>query len=312
MSLGYLNTPVNESYHIDVTDGHSLYVEECGNPEGIPVVFLHGGPGGAISEKSRRFFNPEKYRIILFDQRGTGRSKPFLSLENNTVDASIEDLEAIRLHCHIDSWIVFGGSYGSTLALAYAIKYKEKVKHLVLRGIFLGRQADIDWLFEFGASEFYPAEFEQYKSFIEEDKQSDIISAYYDLMTQGSKEEREAAAQQWNIWESSLVLHKPIKQEVSPVKPGDLSLGLLEAHYFKHHMFWDDDNYLLNHVSVLKDIPIHIVHGRYDVDCRVSGAYELQQQLPHASLEIIEEAGHSPFEDNMMSALLNIMDTLAK
>lgn len=312
MTMGYLNTLVNKNTYIDVSDGHSLYIEECGNPDGIPVVFLHGGPGGSISEKSRRFFNPERFRIILFDQRGTGRSKPFLSLENNTVDASVEDLEVIRKHFGIDSWIVFGGSYGTTLALAYGIKYHERIKRLVLRGVFLGRQSDIDWLFKFGASEFYPSEFEKYKSFIVEDNQDDLVSAYFSLMTEGSNHERDEACRQWNAWESSIVLHLPVETSQSSVKPQDLSLGLLEAHYFKHKMFWDDDNYILNNISVLSNTPIDIVHGRYDVDCRVSGAYELQQKLPHSELNIVESSGHSPFEENMMSALLNIMDNLAQ
>lgn len=308
MDLGYLNIPVLSTTYVNVTEGHSLYVEESGNPDGIPVVFLHGGPGGSISEKSRRFFNPKNFRIISFDQRGTGKSKPFLSLDNNTVDASVEDMETIRQHFNIESWIVFGGSYGSTLALAYAIKYQKYVKHLVLRGIFLGRQSDIDWLFQFGASEFYPETFEIFRSFVGATLQHNLVQAYYTIMTEGTDAERANACKQWNNWESSIIHHKPIEQLVEEVTAADLSLGLLEAHYFQHQMFWEDDNYLLNHVSAI-EVPVDIVHGRYDVDCRVSGAYELHQRLPHSKLHIIEEAGHSPYESKMFQTLLDIMDS---
>lgn len=308
MDLGYLNIPVLSTTYVDVTEGHSLYVEEAGNPDGIPVVFLHGGPGGSISEKSRRFFNPKNFRIISFDQRGTGKSKPFLSLDNNTVDASVEDVESIRQHFNIESWIVFGGSYGSTLALAYAMKYQKYVKHLVLRGIFLGRQSDIDWLFQFGASEFYPKTFETFRSFVGEALQDNLVQAYYTIMTEGTEAERANACKQWNNWESSIIHHSPIGQLNEEVTASDLSLGLLEAHYFQHHMFWEDDNYLLNHVSAI-EVPVDIVHGRYDVDCRVSGAFELHQRLPHSKLHIIEEAGHSPYESKMFQALLDIMDS---
>ena len=310
MTSGYINTPVNQSQHIDVGDGHSIYVEECGNPNGIPVIFLHGGPGGLISEKSRRFFNPAKYRIILFDQRGTGQSLPHLSLLNSTVDASVEDIEVIRHHFDVDSWIVFGGSYGSTLALAYAIKYKEFVDRLVLRGIFLGRQSDIDWLFKFGASEFFPQAFAKYQSFIEPAKQDDLVSAYYDMMINGTIDERNQACKHWNEWEGHVIYHTPVAVESSEITNEDLSQGLLESHYFINKMFWNDDNYLLNNVSVLDDIPIDIYHGRYDVDCRLSGAWDLKAVLPHAVLNIVEGAGHSPFEEPMYSELVKIMDEI--
>lgn len=312
MTSGYIDTKVLSKQHIEVSDGHSLYVEECGNPEGIPVIFLHGGPGGLISEKSRRFFNPDKYRIILFDQRGTGQSVPHLSLENNTVDASVLDIEVIRQHFGVDSWIVFGGSYGSTLALAYAIKYKEYVDRLVLRGIFLGRQSDIDWLFKFGASEFYPQAFAKYKSFIDPAKQSDLVSAYYEMMINGTVEEqRDQACKHWNEWEGNVIYHTPVESIPSEITKEDLSQGLLESHYFYHNMFWDEDNYLLNHASVLKDLPIDIYHGRYDVDCRLSGAVDLQELLPHATLNIVEGAGHSPFEEPMFSELVQCMDNIS-
>ena len=312
MTIGYINTPLINSYYIEVGDGHQLYVEECGNPEGIPVLFLHGGPGGSISELSRRFFNPEHYHIILFDQRGTGRSKPFLSLENNTVHASVSDIEAIRRHFKISTWILFGGSYGSTLALAYAIQYKQHVTHLVLRGIFLGRQSDVDWLFQFGASEFYPQAFDRFKDFIEENQQSDLVGAYYNLMKSGDHEVVMRACKSWSQWESSVIHHMPIEVKDEPVVDADLSIGLLEAHYFIHKMFWDDDNYILNQIESIKNLPVDIFHGRYDVDCRLSGAVELANALNNAQLHIIEGAGHSPFEPKLFTALVNKMDELSQ
>lgn len=312
MTRAYINTPIINKYHLEVSDGHQLYVEECGNPDGIPVLFLHGGPGGSISELSRRFFNPDRYHIILFDQRGTGQSKPFLSLKNNTVDASVHDIEVIRDYFNISSWIIFGGSYGSTLALAYAIQYKKYVQHLVLRGIFLGRQSDVDWLFKFGASEFYPQSFERFKNFVEESQQDDLVSAYYELMTSGDDELFNKACKSWNQWESSVVHHNPVEVNEDAVSSSDLSIGLLEAHYFYHKMFWDDDNYILNNIHVIKDLPIDIYHGRYDVDCRISGAVELAKALDNANLHIIEGAGHSPFEPLLFTALVNKMDELSQ
>ena len=176
--LGYLNTPVFASHHIPVGSGHTLYVEEAGNPTGCPVVFLHGGPGGQVGESSRRFFDPEFYRIVLVDQRGCGKSQPFLSLEANTVLDSVADLEIIRQRLGIEDWHVFGGSYGSTLALTYAIHHADRVKSLTLRGIFLGRQEDSDWLFQFGASEFYPEAFALFRDFIPHEEQDDLVTAY--------------------------------------------------------------------------------------------------------------------------------------
>lgn len=309
-TIGYFNTPVNKTHHLAVDDIHTLYIEECGNPEGQPVLFLHGGPGGAVSETSRRFFDPAYYRIILFDQRGSGKSTPFLSLENNTILASVRDIEKIRQHLDIDAWFVFGGSYGSTLALAYAIDYPQRVQQLILRGIFLGRQEDVDWLFQFGASEFYPEEFSAFKQHVPVSQQDDLVSAYYSLMTSGDEAKQQAACKAWSDWEGGIVtMVKPAIKD-SKIKPSDLSLGLLEAHYFANQMFWKEDNYLLNRMQRLADIPMAIFHGRYDVDCRVSGAYALKQACPHAQLSIVELAAHSPNEGPLFEALVTHMEDL--
>ncbi|MRJ47904.1 prolyl aminopeptidase [Fundicoccus ignavus] len=310
MTIGYFNTEVKKSHHLKVDQTHTLYIEECGNLEGQPVVFLHGGPGGAVSELSRRFFDPEHYRIILFDQRGCGQSLPFLSLENNTILFSVGDLEKIRAYLNIDSWYVFGGSYGSTLALAYAIHYPERVDHLILRGIFLGRQADIDWLFQFGASEFYPKEFGAFKQYVPVNQQQNLVSAYYALMTSEDKAIREGACKAWSDWEGALVNMVKTTDTKTSIDKYDLSLGLLEAHYFANQMFWKEDNYLLSRSQQLKEIPMAIFHGRYDVDCRVSSAYELKKACPHASLNIIELAAHSPNEGPLFEALVHYMDQL--
>ncbi|XJS11754.1 alpha/beta fold hydrolase [Aerococcaceae bacterium WGS1372] len=209
-------------------------------------------------------------------------------------------------------WIIFGGSYGSTLALAYAIKYKQHVQHLVLRGIFLGRQSDIDWLFKFGASEFFPQAFDKFKNFISKEQQTDLVTAYYELMTSGDQDLFEQACMSWNQWESSVIHHLPVEVSNNSVSASDLSIGLLEAHYFHHKMFWEDDNYILNNIEAIKDLPIDIFHGRYDVDCRLSGAMELQDALNNANLHIVEAAGHSPYESLMFAALVNKMDELGQ
>lgn len=316
--LGYFDTPVNETHYLNVDGIHQLYIEECGNPKGTPVVFLHGGPGGAISETSRRFFDPSYYRIILFDQRGSGKSKPFLSLQDNTILHSVGDMEKIRQYLQIDEWLVFGGSYGSTLALAYAIHYPEKVTQLILRGIFLGRQSDIDWLFKKGASEFYPIEFSEFKSHVPLGQQHDLVKAYYQLMMSDDEAVRNAACLAWSQWEGGIVKmnnqlklsDEPSEEEAMGIQPHDLSLGLLEAHYFVNQMFWKDNDYILNRVHQLQQVPITIFHGRYDVDCRVSGAYDLKQACPHADLNIVEMASHSPSEGPLFDELVTYMDSL--
>ena len=309
--LGYLNTPVFASHHISVGSGHTLYVEEAGKPQGCPVVFLHGGPGGQVGEASRRFFDPEFYRIILVDQRGCGKSQPFLSLEANTVLDSVADLEIIRQTLNIEDWHVFGGSYGSTLALTYAIHHAERVKSLILRGIFLGRQEDSDWLFQFGASEFYPEAFALFRDFIPQEEQDDLVAAYYRRMIGENQDLAEEAMKRWSAWEGSVITLRPnFPDPDAELAPVDRSLGLLEAHYFANKMFWGEDNYILNRAHLLKDIPMSIFHGRYDVDCRPSGAYALAQACPHAKFQIVEEAGHSPQDAPLFEALLGAMEAI--
>lgn len=310
-NTGYRNTPINHSFYLPVGDGHELYVESIGNPKGIPVIYLHGGPGAHINDKARWFFNPEKYNVILFDQRGTGKSQPFLSLENNTPFSAVEDIEKIRKHLNIDKWIVFGGSYGSTLGLVYGIHHPERIIHQVLRGIFLGRKVDIDWLFQDGSNNFYPLEHDKFRAFIAPEKQHDLVAAYYDLMINHPINIRDKACKHWADWENSILRleNDPLPEEIQPV---DLSAGLLEAHFFANHLFFEEDNYILNNAEKLKTVPISIFHGRFDVDCRVKGAVELKKKCPHAELNIVQLGSHYPLDSPLFEELVDTMDRLAE
>lgn len=298
---------------IDTEDGHHLAVQTRGDTTKPALVFLHGGPGGHINEKAFEFFDLKDWFVIAFDQRGTGQSKPFASLENNTPAHALEDIERIRKYFNVDTWTVFGGSYGSTLALLYAIKHPERVEDLVLRGIFLGRQADIDWLYQEGASYFYPEEHEKFKAPIAKEAQVNLMNAYYKIFLSDDEGEKIKAAKAWADWEGSLIHLLPnknlSKQEVSQ---NDISLALLECHFFANKMFWDEDNYILNRISKIKDIPTTIVHGRYDVDCRLSAAYELKTKMSQAELIIAEASGHSPYEENVFKTLKETMVKLAE
>ena len=300
----------NFSEMLDVDGTHTIYYEESGNPDGVPVIFLHGGPGCGTAPSCRQYFDPEFYRIILFDQRGSGKSTPRACLENNDTWHIIEDIEKIREKLNIDKWLVFGGSWGSTLSLCYAIKHPERVLGLVLRGIFLGRREDIEWIYEVGGvSNFHPESFERYISIIPEEERKDIIGAYYKRLTSEDKETREVAAKEWSMWEGSLVTLHPdpnLEQSFGEINYA-ISMATIECHFWMNNMFWDDDNWLLNHVDVIKDIPTWIVHGRYDVDCRPIGAYELNKKLNNCKLEFTV-SGHSSGEPEIIDSLVRATD----
>ena len=300
----------NFSEMLDVDGTHTIYYEESGNPNGVPVIFLHGGPGCGTAPSCRQYFDPEFYRIILFDQRGSGKSTPRACLENNDTWHIIEDIEKIREKLNIDKWLVFGGSWGSTLSLCYAIKHPERVLGLVLRGIFLGRREDIEWIYEVGGvSNFHPESFERYISIIPEEERKDIIGAYYKRLTSEDKETREVAAKEWSMWEGSLVTLHPdpnLEQSFGEINYA-ISMATIECHFWMNNMFWDDDNWLLNHVDVIKDIPTWIVHGRYDVDCRPIGAYELNKKLNNCKLEFTV-SGHSSGEPEIIDLLVRATD----
>ncbi|WP_289029806.1 prolyl aminopeptidase [uncultured Paraglaciecola sp.] len=291
----------------DVSDGHQLYLEQTGNPDGIPILFLHGGPGAGISATYRQFFDPEHYRIIGFDQRGCGKSLPFGSLEHNTSQLLVQDVLAIQSHLKIGKWVLFGGSWGSTLALLVAIEQPQNIIGLILRGIFLAREEDYSWYLDKkgGAAQLFP---EFYNEFLKPIKSQltgqSIADAYYDIFTSNNEVRKMAAIKAWFLWEARISrLHIQINEEqLIPDVHRAISLALLECHYIKHQCFIPL-NHILNNTAKIKDLPINIIHGRYDTVCKVESAYSLHQALDNSKLSIIPEAGHSAGEKNTTKAL---------
>lgn len=300
------------STHLAVGDGHSLYLEECGNPAGIPVLFIHGGPGGGCNASHRRFFNPEKYRILLFDQRGCGRSTPHACLEQNTTAHLIDDMEQIRTHLGIEQWLLFGGSWGSTLALAYAETFPEAVCGMILRGIFLCREADIQWFYQHGASALFPDYWQDYLAPIPEAERADLLTAYHRRLTSDNELARMAAAKAWSVWEGRCSTLQPNPDVVEHFADPHFALAMarIEAHYFINSAFLEP-NQLLRDAGRLRDIPITLVHGRYDVVCPLEQAFALHQALPHAQLHVIRDAGHSAFEPGIIDNLIQATDQFA-
>ena len=300
-------------HSIAVDEPHILHVEECGVPDGVPVVFLHGGPGAGTEQYHRRFFNPEKYRVILFDQRGCGKSTPHASLENNTTQHLIADIEYIRKQLKIDQWIVFGGSWGSTLALAYAQAYPEKVKALVLRGIFLCRQKEIDWFYQEGASRIFPDYWQDFIAPVAVAKRNNLVKAYYEILTGENDIARMTAAKAWSIWEGRTATLNTRKEVVNHFAHSGtaLSVASIECHYFINQAFLKP-NQLLNEVDKIRHIPGYIVQGRYDVICPTESAWELHKAWPEAKFSIIADAGHAASEKGIINSLVGIMDDLAE
>ncbi len=296
----------DKTWQFSASDLHTLYLEESGNPDGVPVVFLHGGPGGSCEPGHRRFFDPEKYRIILFDQRGCGKSKPHASLEQNTTWDLVEDLEKIREFLKIGKWVVFGGSWGSTLGLAYAQKHPESVMGLILRGIFLTRDEDIRWFYQGGAARFFPEAWKHFLEPIPEAEQGDLISAYYRRLTSENEIVRMGAAKAWSIWEGTTATLLPDKSVVDYFSDPHIALSIarIECHYFINHSFLSP-NQLLEGASILKDIPGLIVHGRYDMICPIDQALSLHQQWGTSKLKIINNAGHAISEPGISNALVD-------
>lgn len=310
----YPSIEANFTDFIKVDDVHNIYYEESGNPNGKPVVFLHGGPGCGTAPSCRQFFDPEFYRIILFDQRGSGKSTPHANLTNNDTDSIISDMEKIREKLGIEKWLVFGGSWGSTLALSYAIKHPEKVVGLVLRGIFLGRQEDIDWIYqEGGASNIFPDKWEDYVSVIPEAERDDIITAYYKRLTSDDRATRVEAARAWSMWEGSIVTLLPNEDIVNDFGDEDyaISMATIECHFWMNNMFRENRNYILDEADIIKDIPTTIVHGRYDMDCRFIGAWLLSKKLNNCDLNITI-SGHSSGEPEIIDRLVKATDNYKK
>jgi len=307
MSMRQLFPPLKpyRTQRLPVSGGHDLYIEESGNPDGIPVVFLHGGPGAGCESYHRQFFDPAAYRIVLFDQRGCGRSQPHAELCNNTTAALLEDIETIRETLGIAKWLVFGGSWGSTLALVYAETFPGRISGLILRGIFLCRKRDIHWFYQDGASALLPDYWEDYVSLIDADERGDMVTAYYHRLTGADELARMAAAKAWSVWEgraSTLVPRTTVIDHfANPLTA--LSLARIECHYFMNDCYLED-NQILQQADRLHDIPGVIVHGRYDTVCPLEQAWLLREAWPQASLEIIADAGHSATEPGIVDALL--------
>ena len=301
--------PDIEPFHqftFKVSDVHTLYVEEVGNPKGQPVIFLHGGPGAGLSKRHRRFFDSAHYRIILFDQRGAGQSTPHANLEDNTTWHLIEDIEKIRNHLGIEKWMVFGGSWGSTLALAYAQTHPEVCTHLVLRGIFLCRKEEIIWFYQSGAHEIYPDLWEDYVAPIPDDERGQMVEAFYKRLTSADEGVRRRAAKAWSGWEGGTLKLIPDRTAKDAFEDDHMSLSLarIECHYFMNNAFFKTDNWLIENVDRIRHIPTVIVHGRYDVVCPVKNAWDLHRAWPEAELQIIQDAGHAADEPGITSALV--------
>lgn len=298
------------TWFLDTGDGHSIYVEESGNPNGKPVIFLHGGPGGGTNPGQRQLFDPDAYHIILFDQRGCGKSTPHASVENNTTWHLVADIERIREELGIDRWQVFGGSWGSTLALAYAETHPNRVTELVLRGIFMLRPYELTWFYQQGASNIFPDVWESYLAPIPVEERGDLMSAYHRRLFGADQDAQIEAARAWSLWEWSTSALIPEVEGGSDETY--LAFARIENHYFVNRGFFDRPDQLLEDAARLVDIPTVIIHGRYDVICPVRNAWELHRAMPHAELRIIPDAGHSVGEPGITDALIAATNQFAR
>ncbi len=305
--------PAIEPYRtsrLRVSEVHELYVEESGNPQGKPVIFVHGGPGGGTDAKQRRFFDPSAYRIILFDQRGCGQSTPHANLDENTTWHLVSDMERLREALGVERWQVFGGSWGSTLALAYAEKHPERVTELILRGIFLLRKREIDWFYQEGASILFPDAWEDFVAPIPESERGDLLHAYHRRLTSEDPETRQACARAWSIWEGRTSNLLPNEQQIQRMGGDSFSLAFarIECHYFVNRGFLETDDQLLREAHKIAHLPGVIIQGRYDVVCPAESAWALAKVWKKGELQIIRDAGHSAFEPGNASALIEATD----
>lgn len=312
MLIMYPEIKSYDKRHIKVDDIHEVYVEQAGNPDGIPVLFVHGGPGGGCSKHDRCFFDPDKYHIIVFDQRGSGRSRPHAELRNNTTQDLIADMETIRAELGVDKWLLFGGSWGSTLSLLYTQEHKDRVLGLILRGIFLCRKQDLQWFYQDGASRIFPDYWEDFVHMIPEKERNDMIGAYHQRLTGANELAKMAAAKTWSLWEGHCSTLRP-NHEVA----GDFSaphkatsLARIETHYFVNDCFISENQVLIN-ADKLEGIPGIIVHGRYDVVCPLDNAFALHRVWHDSQLNIIRDAGHSAREPSIVDALVRATRDMA-
>ena len=297
-----------------VSELHEIYFEESGNPRGKPVLFVHGGPGGATDPKQRRFFNPARYRIVLFDQRGCGKSTPHASLEENTTWHLVSDMEVLREHLGIAKWQVFGGSWGSTLSLAYAERHPERVSELVLRGIFLLRRQEVDWYYQRGASVLFPDAWEDYLAPIPPVERGQLVEAYYKRLTGSDAELQRRAARAWSVWEARTSCLAPDDALVARMGSDTFALAFarIECHFFMHNGFFECETELLDGIDRIRHLPAVIVQGRYDVVCPMETAWTLHRAWPEADFRLIPDAGHSAFELGTASELVGATDRFAE
>lgn len=292
---------------------HEVYFEECGNPQGQPVVVLHGGPGGAINPAMRRYFDPAIYRIILFDQRGCGKSRPNASLDDNTTWTLIEDIERLRERCGVDKWTVFGGSWGSTLSLAYAITHPERVKALILRGIFLLTKKELHWFYQDGASMIFPDAWERFIAPIPEDERHDLMGAYYKRLIGEDVAERERCAVAWSSWEGETVsVEGPAARPDKFAEPEfALAFARIENWYFTNGGFFPEEGWLLKNIGRIRHVPMWIAQGRFDVVTPLASAWALKNAMQEATLDIVPDAGHASSEPGIVDSLVRGTDWAA-
>ena len=301
--------------YLRVSELHEIYFEESGNPDGKPAVFLHGGPGGGTDPKMRRFFDPARYRIVLFDQRGCGKSRPHDSLVDNTTWHLVDDIERLRGHLGIGRWLVFGGSWGSTLALAYAETHPDRVTEIVLRGIFLLRRWEIDWFYQNpgGAGALYPDLWEPYVAQIPQVERGDMVRAYYSRLTSDDLDLRHSAAKAWSIWEAATSHLRAAPDYIAKFEKDNYAdvFARIECHYFINGGFFRTDSQLLDDIERIRHIPAVIVQGRYDIVCPMKSAWDLHRAWPEAGLRIAPDAGHSAFERGNIHELVTATDQFA-
>ncbi|ATF03176.1 proline iminopeptidase Pip [Phaeobacter gallaeciensis] len=313
-AVQYLYPPIEpfDQRMIDVGQGHHIYMEQSGNPDGIPVVVCHGGPGGGSSPAMRRYFDPDRYRIILFDQRGCGRSRPHASCEDNTTWNLVADMEIIRRLIGVSQWMVFGGSWGATLSLIYAQTHPERVCQLILRGVFLMTKSELDWFYGGGAGRFWPETWSRFVSLIPDDERSDLIAAYNRRLFSGDMAEEIRFGRAWSAWENALAsIHS---NGVSGESPGDhaRAFARLENHYFINGGFLDYDGQIFANMSRISHIPGIIVQGRYDMICPPTSAWRLKELWPNAELKMVRNAGHALSEPGISAELVRAMDEIAE
>ena len=294
---------------------HEIYYEQCGNPNGKPAVFLHGGPGGGGSTTVRRFFNPERYHIVIFDQRGCGRSKPHGCLEQNTTWDLVEDIEALKNKLGFEKWLIFGGSWGSTLSLAYSQTYPKSVSEMVLRGIFMLRKKELDWFYQEGASNIFPEAWEKFLEPIDISQRDDLMAAYHEIFKSDNTEKKLNAAIAWSRWEgstSSLSYNPDMADSFSDPRFA-LAFALIENHYFVNKGFLDHENQLIESgIDIIRNIPTTIVQGRYDIVCPMTTAWELSKNWPEANLIVAPSSGHTAFEKEITHELIKATEEFAK